>query len=88
MRQSANSIRCLLLLAAFASLTAAMVGGHGMTSAATVAAPVVSCIDGHLVEKLSECPTVVPRRPPPQERGTGGPRGGGGLLGGLLGGIL
>ena len=87
MSQSVRSILCPLLLAAFVSLGAAAVVGARAASTATVAAPVVSCIDGHIVEKLADCPTVVPHRPPAQERGTGGPRGGG-LLGGLLGGIL
>lgn len=79
MRQSVLNIRCPLLLAVAASVLASPVLAH--------ANPVVSCIDGHIVEKLIDCPTVVPHRPPPQERGTGGPHGGG-LLGGLLGGIL
>lgn len=47
--------------------------------------PLISCIDGHLVHNLSECPIVVHHTP-------GGPGavggGGGGLLGGLLGGAL
>lgn len=48
-------------------------------------APVVSCIDGHIVVKLSDCPPVLIHRND-QHAPVGG--GGGGLLGGLLGGIL
>lgn len=49
------------------------------------AGPFISCIDGHLVKNLADCPPL-PRhrndRPPPVGGGSGG------LLGGLLGGIL
>lgn len=48
------------------------------------ARPYVSCIDGHVVEKLSDCPPL-PRRDTNSTPPVGG---GGGLLGGLLGGIL
>lgn len=48
--------------------------------------PHVSCIDGHIVEKLSGCPPLPTHRPPGNPPIGGGI--GGGLLGGLLGGIL
>lgn len=58
------------------------------------ARPYVSCLDGHIVAVLSDCPadtrpkpllSNVPYGGAPAPRGGGG---GGGLLGGLLGGIL
>lgn len=48
----------------------------------------VSCIDGHIVKSLADCPTVPRHGGPGQPPSGGGPSGGGGLLGGLLGGIL
>jgi hypothetical protein len=50
--------------------------------------PYVSCIDGHIVKTLADCPTVPRHGGPSQPPSGGGPSGGGGLLGGLLGGIL
>ncbi|QHB37512.1 hypothetical protein SEA_LEOPARD_50 [Mycobacterium phage Leopard] len=53
------------------------------------AAPYVSCIDGHIVSNIKDCPPVV--RTPPSSGPYGGgpaPRGGGGRGGGLLGGII
>ena len=47
--------------------------------------PYVSCIDGHIVKVLSECPPI-PIHNKPNSPPVGG--GGSGLLGGLLGGIL
>lgn len=49
------------------------------------AAPYVSCIDGHIVKTLADCPPI-PRHNNPDRPPIGG--GNGGLLGGLLGGIL
>lgn len=46
----------------------------------------VSCIDGHIVETLADCPPL-PKHNGPDRPPVGG-GGGGGLLGGLLGGIL
>lgn len=49
--------------------------------------PYVSCIDGHIVEKLSECPQMRDSKKPAPAPIGGGPKGG--LLGlGGIGGIL
>ena len=46
--------------------------------------PYVSCIDGHIVQSLAECPPI-----PIHNKSSNPPvGGGGGILGGLLGGIL
>lgn len=47
--------------------------------------PYVSCIDGHIVRSLAECPPL-PHHDNNQNPPVGG--GGSGILGGLLGGIL
>lgn len=47
----------------------------------------ISCQSGYVVPVGQECPPTVIHHAPPGNGGTGGPRRGGGLLGGLLGGI-
>lgn len=49
--------------------------------------PYLSCIDGHIVERLSDCPPI-PKRGADQQVPLGGGGGRGGLLGLGIGGIL
>jgi hypothetical protein len=51
------------------------------------AAPAISCIDGHIVKSLSECPPIS-KHGVNQAAPVGGGGSNGGILGGLLGGIL
>lgn len=76
MRRNARIILCLSLLAGASPLAAAPTA---------VARPhLVSCIDGHLVVSLDQCPPLPEHKPPATSVGHGG----NGLLGGLLGGLL
>lgn len=69
-------------------VAAAVLAAAFAVAAVAGAAPYVSCPGGYIAKSLADCPPVPIHVPPNQGRGTGGPRGGGGLLGGLLGGLI
>jgi hypothetical protein len=73
MRRNALSILCLSLLAVASPAAPAAARPH-----------LVSCIDGHLVTSLDQCPPIPEHKPPSTPVGHGG----NGLLGGLLGGLV
>jgi hypothetical protein len=78
MLRNGRTTRCLSLLVAGSALMVAL-------AAPALAAPYVSCTDGHIAPTLDQCPPVV-RHHHDDPKPYGG--GGSGLLGGLLGGFL